>query len=374
MKPAGKPSLRGPFRPIATNVAGIQICEHLPLTARQADKYTIVRSMTHGAYAHEAALSLLRTGRPLSAAAPALSMGAVVQREFGARSELPAYVSLASARRAAALGLALNSAADAASDRETSDLETPVPIDWMQSEGRYGALAPISAPTSRRTSRHDDATTGSAIGPQQRGVLDRMRTARARKAFDIADEPRALRERYGRNGIGQSCLLARRLVESGVRFVSVDCGDCDHHANIFDGLANDYLPRLDRGYATLLADLDQRGLLDSTIVLLSGEFGRTPQINACNGRDHWPNAFSLLLAGGGIEGGRVWGSTDDGRNVRARQPGAIRRPGGHAVPQTRHRRRRGKRQPRPSDPRPAVGVCIAPQPFPGVWRFDVCPV
>jgi uncharacterized protein (DUF1501 family) len=144
-----------------------------------------------------------------------------------------------------------------------------------------------------------------------------MRSPLASKAFDIAAEPEALREKYGRTRMGEGCLQARRLVESGVRLVTVRCGRWDHHTDIFNTLATDYLPELDRAYATLLEDLHRRGLLDSTIVLVSGEFGRTPEINAYNGRDHWPNCFSLLIAGGGIEGGRVWGSSDkDARFVR----------------------------------------------------------
>jgi uncharacterized protein (DUF1501 family) len=139
-----------------------------------------------------------------------------------------------------------------------------------------------------------------------------MHSAKAKKAFQISDEPDGLREKYGRTSLGQGALLARRLVESGVRFVTVSRGfnTWDHHKDIFPLLSNDFLPELDRAFATLIEDLDQRGLLDSTLVVVTGEFGRTPEINAMGGRDHWPNAFSLVMAGAGITGGRVLGESD----------------------------------------------------------------
>ena len=146
-----------------------------------------------------------------------------------------------------------------------------------------------------------------------------MRSERAKKAFDIAQEPEKLREKYGRTSLGQGALLARRLVESGVRFVTISRGfnKWDHHGGVFRALANEFLPELDRAYATLLEDLHQRGMLDSTIVIVTGEFGRTPEINTDAGRDHWPNVFSLSMAGGGITGGRVLGSSDnDGMFVK----------------------------------------------------------
>jgi uncharacterized protein (DUF1501 family) len=140
-----------------------------------------------------------------------------------------------------------------------------------------------------------------------------MHSAQAKKAFQIENEPEKIRDRYGRTSLGQGVLLARRLVEAGVRFVTVSRGfnAYDHHKNIFPLLGNTFLPELDRAYAALLQDLHERGMLASTIVIVTGEFGRTPEINANGGRDHWPNAFSLAMAGGGITGGRVYGSTDE---------------------------------------------------------------
>jgi uncharacterized protein (DUF1501 family) len=150
-------------------------------------------------------------------------------------------------------------------------------------------------------------------------AMDLMRSETAKKAFNIEEEPEAVRERYGRTSTGQGALLARRLVESGVRFVTVSrgLGAWDHHVNIFQQLQTEYLGDLDKAFAALLDDLKERGLLETTIVLVTGEFGRTPELNANHGRDHWPNVFSLVIAGGGITGGRVLGESDkDGMYVK----------------------------------------------------------
>jgi uncharacterized protein (DUF1501 family) len=149
-----------------------------------------------------------------------------------------------------------------------------------------------------------------------------MHSEQAKKAFRIEDEPEVLRDKYGRTSLGQGSLLAARLIEAGARFVTVSSGNWDHHQNIFPALKNDFLPELDRAYSTLLEDLQQRGLLDSTLVIVSSEFGRTPEINHMAGRDHWPSCFSVLLAGSGITGGRVWGSSDEIRHVHPGQPGS----------------------------------------------------
>jgi hypothetical protein len=312
MKPDGNPTFRSIFRPIPTNVGGLQICEHLPLTARQADKYTVIRSMTHQDASHEGAMSLMLTGHARSATVQAPAMGSVVLKELGPRNELPAWVSIPSARRdapAGFLGPRFNAFASGDPNAEkyaVRDLELPMGVDWTQMQSRHSLLALGDS----KLSSLETSTPFDSIDPRGYSAMEPLHSRRARKAFDIAAEPEALRDEYGRTGMGQGCLLARRLVEAGVRFVTVSRGNWDHHADIFNKLANDYLPELDRAYATLLEDLQQRGMLDSTIVLLTGEFGRTPEINAYGGRDHWPNCFSLTIAGGGIEGGRVWGSSD----------------------------------------------------------------
>jgi uncharacterized protein (DUF1501 family) len=146
-----------------------------------------------------------------------------------------------------------------------------------------------------------------------------MRSPRAKQAFDIAQEPEKLRNDYGRTSMGQGALLARRLVEAGVRFVSVGKGDnaWDHHGNLFPSYANEFMPELDQCFSALLTDLEQRGMLDSTLVILTGEFGRTAEINVNNGRDHWPNCFSLVMAGAGVPAGQIIGASDkDGMFVK----------------------------------------------------------
>ena len=148
------------------------------------------------------------------------------------------------------------------------------------------------------------------MNTHQQTALTLIRSERAKKAFDLSSEPEKLRDKYGRTSLGQGCLLARRLVESGVRLVSVRSGGWDHHFDLFEDLSGKKLPELDDAFATLLEDLHERGMLESTLVIVGTEFGRTPEINVNDGRDNWPNAFSLVLGGGGVEGGRVIGATD----------------------------------------------------------------
>jgi len=193
--------------------------------------------------------------------------------------------------------------------------------DSMQLGFMLDPMVTIYDESGQRIAYQDEPTSNTdtfeSIDSYYRNALELMRSPRAKKAFDIAQESEPLRERYGRTGLGQGCLLARRLVEAGVRFVTVSSGNWDHHTSVFTNLANEFLPELDRAFATLLEDLTARGMLETTIVLVTGEFGRTPEINVYAGRDHWPNCFSLAIAGGGIQGGRVWGASDqDGMFVK----------------------------------------------------------
>ena len=194
------------------------------------------------------------------------------------------------------------------------DLDLPMGVDWSRMEGRYSLLSMVDS----KIRNWDTTGTFDSIDSYYHTALDLMRSPLAKKAFDINQEPEKLRDRYGRTTMGQACLLARRLVESGVRFVTVSkAGQAwDHHSNIFPLLANSFLPEFDSAFATLLDDLSQRGMLESTLVLVTGEFGRTPEINANGGRDHWPGCFSVVVAGAGIQGGRVIGASDkDGKGI-----------------------------------------------------------
>lgn len=313
MKPDLDAKSRSIFKPIPTNVDGLQVCEHLPFTAKQADKFTVIRSMTHKDGSHEGAMDLILTGHKPLPTTKHPSMGAVVNKELGPRNELPAYVSVPSGGRSEQAGFLgpqfnpFNAGNPNVEKYSVRDLELPMGVDWTQMESRYSLLKLVDS----KVSKWDTGTTFDSIDSYYQSALDLMRSPLAKKAFDIAQEPEQLRDKYGRTGTGQGCLLARRLVEAGVRFVTVKRGNWDHHTNIFENLANDYLPEFDRAHAALLEDLHDRGMLESTIVLVTGEFGRTPEINVYTGRDHWPNCFSLTIGGGGIEGGRVWGASDN---------------------------------------------------------------
>jgi uncharacterized protein (DUF1501 family) len=184
-------------------------------------------------------------------------------------------------------------------------------------EGRHSLLHLVDA----KIRNWDTSEAFGTLDSYYQSALELMKSPRAKKAFNIAEEPEKVRNDYGRTQMGQGCLLARRLVEAGVRFVSVGKGDneWDHHANLFPAYANEFMPELDNAFSALLDDLEQRGMLDSTLVLVTGEFGRTAEINVNTGRDHWPNCFSLVVAGAGVPRGQVVGASDaDGMYVKDR--------------------------------------------------------
>lgn len=312
-KPDADEKYRGKFKPIATNVDGVQISEHLPMTAKLADKYTIIRSMMGKDAVHESAQAFTLTGHAPLAGLLYPSMGSIISRELKSRNELPPYVLTGGAatawEQATFLGPQYNPfVAGNPNDPKykVRDLDLPMGVDWARMERRNSLLAVAD----RYFRQFDSAHVIDTMGTHYKTALTLISSERARKAFDIAAEPEPLRERYGRSATGQSCLLARRLVESGVRFVSVRSGAWDHHQEVFNTLSRDNLPELDRAFSALLEDLSQRGMLDSTLVMVATEFGRTPEINVNSGRDHWPNAYSVVIAGGGTKGGRVIGKTD----------------------------------------------------------------
>jgi uncharacterized protein (DUF1501 family) len=179
-------------------------------------------------------------------------------------------------------------------------------VDWSRMEQRRSLLKLAD----QYFRQFDTAGVVDKMNTRYQTALTLISSERAKQAFDIAAESEEVRERYGRTSTGQGCLLARRLVENGVRFVSVRSLNWDHHQEVFDSLSRKNLPEFDRAFSALMEDLDQRGMLESTLVIIGTEFGRTPEINVNSGRDHWPNAFSLVVAGGGVKGGRVIGATD----------------------------------------------------------------
>lgn len=321
-KPDATEEVRGPFKAISTNVSGIQISEHLPKTARQADKYHIVRSMTSKEANHERATNYLLTSYLPLPTMEFPSMGSVVAKEKGGRNGLPPYVVIPEAGASMGsgfLGSAYNPFATSdpnAKNFKVRDLELPLGVTWERMNERKALLNLVD---SKFRALEADPEMAKGMDAFYERAYNLMSSPSAKKAFDLAQEPEALRDKYGRNPFGQGCLLARRLVEGGVRFITVSRGGWDLHRDNFSTLKKTLLPELDQAYSALLEDLHRRGLLESTLVVLMGEFGRTPKVNKDAGRDHWSRVFSVCLAGGGVVGGRVLGASDkEGAEVKDR--------------------------------------------------------
>ncbi|HEV3202743.1 MAG TPA: DUF1501 domain-containing protein [Gemmataceae bacterium] len=327
LKPNGPDNVRGEFKPIPTNVPGMEISEHLPCMAKQADKYAIVRSVTHNLAAHAPGQMFLRTGnRPL----PSLQYpgyGSVVTREHKAGPGVPPYVALpisstnGGAETAGYLGVAYNPFIVTDDPNKENfnvrALALPQGLSMERIEARRGLLNGLDTAFRQADVKSQDLAGMDKFYQQAYEILS---SPKARQAFDISKEPATIRDKYGRNPFGQACLLARRLIEAGVRFVSLDFGGWDNHQKIFDRLKTALLPKLDQGLAGLLEELEARGLLPKTAVMMTGEFGRTPKINGNGGRDHWARAMSIVMAGAGIKGGQVIGQTNDKGEEPAEDP------------------------------------------------------
>jgi hypothetical protein len=312
-KPLSPLEYRGDFKAIDTKLTGVQFSEKLAKTAGIADKITVVRSMTHGEAAHERGTHNMFTGYRPSPALTYPSFGSVVSHELGPRANLPPYVAIptipAPDAQAGYLGSGFGPFAigsDPASDGFTvRDLALPGGVD----AARFATRQRLRDAVGRHFQRLEDTAALSAMDSFYERAYALVNSAEAQAAFDIKAEPDKLRDEYGRNQAGQRMLLARRLVEAGVRFVTLSYGGWDMHQRIRDGITNT-LPPFDQAFTALVNDLDQRGLLDSTLVMVSSEFGRTPRINKDAGRDHWPKVFSVVLAGGGVKRGCIYGSSD----------------------------------------------------------------
>jgi hypothetical protein len=336
MKPGAPTEIRGEFNPIPTNVPGISICELLPLSARVMDRWSIIRSLHHrpedGDVSHSRGDQVVFTGyspgvNESENAHP--SVGSVVAKQLQQRNpKLPAYVMIPRmipGTDAAYLGRGcrpFETVADPASPGPFSvpNLGLAAGISVEQLDDRRQLLRGLD--TVRREIDQDG--TLAAVDSFQRQAWDIITSPQARAAFDLDAEPLPVRERYGfplayqarmraggdRPAWCQRVLLARRLVEAGVRLVTVDLRWWDTHDDNFWSLKNGFLPPFDQAYSALIEDLHQRGLLETTLVVAWGEHGRTPRINGTAGRDHWMGAFSAAIAGGGVRGGRVVGETD----------------------------------------------------------------
>lgn len=309
-KPEALTDVRGDFGAIKTKADGIRIVEHLPLTAAQMDKVALLRSITSPEGSHERASYYLQTSRMPIPTIEHPSYGAVVAKERGFTNGLPPFMSiLGTLQGAGFLGGQYNAfpvGDPSGGNASARNLNQPEGVDPRRLQRRRNLLQSMDA---RLEAMADDPVLRDMKAYYEQ-AYDFMTSPAAHKAFRMEDEESALRDRYGRNPFGQGCLLARRLVETGVKFVSISLGGWDTHQNNFNALKGRLLPQLDAAYATLLSDLHQRGLLESTLVVWMGEFGRTPKVNKNAGRDHWPQAFTIAFAGGGTVGGQAFGATD----------------------------------------------------------------
>ena len=314
-KPDAVEEIRGKYKTIPTNVTGLHVTELLPQMAKVMDKVALIRSGTHENDHHETATNWVLSGRFGSPFGDYPAMGAVVAHETGFSGIVPPYVAVPKnpaftweLGKSAWLGGRYESFKcgdpnDA--NFKVRDLSKPAEITPQVLERRRTLLAAVDQ-LAARVKGNDQIATYDEFGQK---AADMVLSPQAQAAFDIGAEDAKLRDEYGRHEFGQSCLMARRLVESGVRFVTVNNGGWDHHKKIFESL-DKKVPAFDQGFSALIRDLDQRGLLKDTLVVAMGEFGRTPKLNKDAGRDHWGRAGSLIFAGAGVQGGRVIGATD----------------------------------------------------------------
>ncbi len=333
LKPEAPVEIRGEFRPIASSVSGIRLGEHIPRVARQAHRFALVRSVTHPDNTHTVAMHYMLTGRrhaepntnPRNKPTDFPTFGAVVQHLRPGRGRLPAGISLNAPANQVSAGNHifpgffagfLGSAFDplfVAQDPSREDFH-PFDITDGPAAQRLCARRALLAEVDRQRQALERSAVGRTLDGCQARAFDLVTSTEARRAFDLAQESDRVRQRYGQSPFGQGLLLARRLVEAGVRLVTVnwarDDAFWDTHANNFRLLKDSLLPPFDQGFSALLEDLDERGLLETTLVVCLGEFGRTPKINGAAGRDHWAACNSVVLAGGGIRGGMIHGSSD----------------------------------------------------------------
>ncbi|HTN76783.1 MAG TPA: DUF1501 domain-containing protein [Pirellulaceae bacterium] len=335
LKPQAPAEIRGEFNPIKSVVPGIDLCELLPLSAGQTDKFSLLRGFGHRNSDHGPADHYMLTGyHPAAGFNASLApnnqrpaFGSIISRKLGPQGQqldaasVPPYVCLPSMHNSggpAYLGATcaplVIEADPAAPDFAVPDMLPPLAIAADRLAARRDLLSAVD-----RFQKSGEAAANQAAGAMhvfRQKAFDLMTSPVAKQAFNLQAEPDKLRDAYGRNTLGQSCLMARRLVEAGVRCVTIEHSNWDTHDGNFATLRRDLLPQLDPAMATLFRDLHQRGLWEKTIVLVTGEVGRTPRINKNAGRDHWGPAFSVAIGGGGVQGGRVIGASDE----RAERP------------------------------------------------------
>jgi hypothetical protein len=334
MKPNAPAEIRGPYKPIKTNVPGIEISENFPRMAKHADKFALIRSVYHTAAAvHDTGHQMMQTGRLFQGGIEHPHIGCVLSKLRGPKGDVPAHVllprpigntggNMPHGQSAGYLGKTFD---PFVLNADPSDPNFKVP-DMLPPD----YLTPLRVDRRRNWREMVDKTVSKFETSADARLLDStfhqaytlMSSQKAREAFELSREPEKVREKYGLNRFGQSCLLARRLIEAGVRFVTVNMFE-----TVFDEITWDIHgskpfspiscyrdlvgPMYDMAYSSLLEDLSQRGLLANTMVVSTGEFGRTPKVNPAGGRDHWPGCWTMMMAGGGIKGGQVIGASDD---------------------------------------------------------------
>jgi hypothetical protein len=333
-KPNAPVEIRGPYKAINTNVSGIQISENFPRMAKHADKYALIRSCYHTAAAvHDTGHQMMQTGRLFQGGIEYPNFGCVLGKLKGSKGDVPPYVlmprpigntggNMPHGQNAGFLGKGFDpfvlNADPADPNFRVPDMLPPDYLTALRVDRRRDWREMIDKSVSMFETSQDARLLDSTF--HQAYTL--MSSAKAREAFELHKEPQEVRDKYGMNRFGQSCLLARRLIEAGVRFVTVNMFE-----TVFDEITWDIHgskpfspiscyrdlvgPMFDMAYSSLLVELSERGLLDKTMVLATGEFGRTPKVNPAGGRDHWPQCWTILMAGGGIKGGQVIGASDE---------------------------------------------------------------
>ena len=312
-KPNAPVENRGMFGSIPTAVPGIRFNELMPHTAQIADRLTVIRSMTHGENDHDRGVHIMFTGYDPSPVVSYPSFGSVVAHQLGERNEMPPFINLPQQIDDASgpgflpsrfNGFSLGSD-PAKDDFRVRDLQIPQGVSERRFRSRKEMLSAVSE-TFVKQYAGDQLETRDAFYQQ---AYDLIHSERAKRAFDLKREKDSTRDAYGRSEVGARLLLARRLVEAGVRFITVQYGEWDHHAKLEPGIKK-HVPPFDQAFAALVSDLEQRGMLDRTLVVASTEFGRTPSINTLAGRDHWGKVFSIAMAGGGMQRGLIYGASD----------------------------------------------------------------
>ncbi|HWB14263.1 MAG TPA: DUF1501 domain-containing protein [Pirellulales bacterium] len=336
-KPDAPVSVRGSYQVVDTAVPGIKFTEIVPRMAKELNRFAILRGWNPQNAGHGVAEQYMMSGHNINPAVVHPCYGSIIAHQKGFKTRMPPFIQIGGAvdhatfggGTAGYLGAEYNPFELLANPNTTPfnvrDITPPAGVDLTRIERRRSMLGAIDA-LQRKI---DVSQTGSgvqaaltqgereiapaafdALDEHYRAALNMITAPETKKAFDIDSEDAGLRDRYGRTVFGQSCLLARRLIESGVRFVTVSDGGWDHHADLFNGMKNK-LPPLDQAIPELLIDLEQRGLLETTLVVWLTDFGRTPKINSASGRDHWASAGFIMMAGAGVPGGSILGKTDD---------------------------------------------------------------